>query len=64
MKKILDSISDRNINNLKEYLRRFIGLNFLDWTDEEGNTLTHKCVRANFIPGVELLINMGLNLNA
>ncbi len=73
MNKILECINHRNIvsvslnliisKQLKDYLKRFPGLNTLEWVDSDGNTLIHKCVRSNFIQGVELLVNMGLNID-
>ena len=78
MRKVLLAIYQKNVNSviliinnypydqlqLKDYFKRFLGLNVLGWKDQEGNTLLHLCVGINFIEGAEFLINMGANINA
>ncbi|CDW80635.1 muscle ankyrin repeat protein 3 [Stylonychia lemnae] len=53
-----------SIKKLKDYFKRFLGLNVLGWKDQDGNTLLHLCVGINFVEGAEFLINMGSNINA
>lgn len=48
---------------MKDYFKRFIGLDIIGWLDSEGNNLLHICVGINFIEGAEFLIQMGTNIN-
>eukprot|EP00347_Sterkiella_histriomuscorum_P003214 403365153 len=62
MKKVIQALNQKNLTS--DYFKRFIGLNIINWRDNEGNTLLHLCIGINFVDGAEFLINMGSNINA